>query len=447
MVTSVLQQETETHTFGVQPIGNSYFGNGTSRSTSLGFFSMLSDEFLLELLQKTDILVIGKLARVSKYFYCFCYHDDLWREFVLARYGGEFKFVKNWRTTFKKMFRPSEFVQDCPIKCMGVYSDLLYTSWRCKTVDLIELCTMRDNIDRRSNLSLQVFKKEYASKNRPVIITDIVQTWPAFKKWNHEYFLQSKKKFRAERVDLTYSDYKAYMDQCNEEAPLYLFDKNSPIDYQDDFSIPNYFEQDFFSVLGDGRRDYRWIIIGPTRSGSTFHIDPNSTSAFNAVITGSKKWILYPPNMIPPGVYPTKDGSEVTSPVSITEWYLNYYSQLHEDPDAYKPIEAICKAGEILFVPRGWWHSVVNLEDTIALTQNFVNEENIQEVCRFLRNKPEQVSGYKGNLYTDFMESLATQYPEIFKQIQQNEQEFISKKRKWENLAKDADSGFKFNFS
>ena len=40
---------------------------------------------------------------------------------------------------------------------------------------------------------------------------------------------------------------------------------------------------------------------GSKRSGSSFHKDPNSTSAWNAVIKGSKKWILYPPNVTPPG--------------------------------------------------------------------------------------------------------------------------------------------------
>ena len=40
---------------------------------------------------------------------------------------------------------------------------------------------------------------------------------------------------------------------------------------------------------------------GPERSGSSFHKDPNSTSAWNAVLRGSKKWILYPPHVTPPG--------------------------------------------------------------------------------------------------------------------------------------------------
>lgn len=39
----------------------------------------------------------------------------------------------------------------------------------------------------------------------------------------------------------------------------------------------------------------RWLIIGPHRSGSSFHVDPNATCAWNAVVSGAKKWILFPP--------------------------------------------------------------------------------------------------------------------------------------------------------
>jgi hypothetical protein len=51
----------------------------------------------------------------------------------------------------------------------------------------------------------------------------------------------------------------------------------------DDYAVPPHFADDLFEALGEeARPDYRWLIIGPKGSGSSFHVDPNATSAWNA---------------------------------------------------------------------------------------------------------------------------------------------------------------------
>lgn len=228
--------------------------------------------------------------------------------------------------------------------------------------------------------------------------------------------------FRAEAVDWPLRLYIEYMNDNQDESPLYLFDRSFVEKTgivvgrkkSGDYWPPECFGEDYFSVLGHQRPDRRWLIVGPTRSGSTFHKDPNATSAWNAVIHGSKYWIMFPPTIDsppPPGVYVSEDQSEVISPLSIAEWLLGFHAEARNTAGCR---EGICNAGEVLHVPSGWWHLVVNLSPSIAITQNFVPKKHLPKVLDFLKNKPEQVSGFLRELQDPhdlFLASMRKHYP------------------------------------
>jgi len=100
------------------------------------------------------------------------------------------------------------------------------------------------------------------------------------------------------------------------------------------------------------------LIVGPQRSGSAFHIDPNATHAWNAPIRGRKRWIFYPPGVPPPGVLPSSNGDDVIMPVSVGEWYLSFWDEhvknRNNKDKSKRPIECTVEPGSILFVPHGW---------------------------------------------------------------------------------------------
>ncbi|KAL9104477.1 MAG: hypothetical protein Q9163_000570 [Psora crenata] len=324
----------------------------------------------------------------------------------------------------------------------------------------------RNAIPRFHNLTSEEFATSWTQK--PFILTSPVKQWPIYETWSIEHLLEvyGNTLFRAESVDWPLNIYITYMRDNIDESPLYLFDHtfvpkmslsvtspSSPGSY----TPPLCFGHDLFSILGPQRPDHRWLIIGPERSGSTFHKDPNATSAWNAVVRGAKYWIMFPsgsgdhpPWPPPPGVFVSEDQGEVTSPLSIAEWLLGFHAQARR---MHGCMEGVCVQGEVLHVPSGWWHLVVNLEESIAITQNFVPEAHLGDVLAFLRDKPEQVSGFPKEVvspYGLFVEKLSAAYPELLeKGLEAMGNRRAGKKRKWEELRdgrKEHNEGTTFSF-
>ncbi|KAH8732993.1 hypothetical protein GQ44DRAFT_745226 [Phaeosphaeriaceae sp. PMI808] len=445
------------HPLAVKPAGNAYTASDNIKSRC-GTFAMLPDELLSHMLDSFDADTLVRLGTTCRALYAFTQLDELWRALFVSSPVEDFTWRGTWRATYLKT--PTKHITSIP--CPNLFSDVLYRPFQCAHTPLhpfIQGIPKTNEIARFSDLTPEEYTSTWT--NKPFILTSPVKQWPVYGTWTPEYLLSqySDLKFRAEAVDWPTKTYLSYMHAQSDESPLYIFDRAFATKTNMTLSGPTAhywpppcFGTDLFSVLGSQRPDCRWMIMGPSRSGSTFHVDPNATSAWNAVLTGKKYWLMFPPGPLPPGVILSPDGSEITSPLSIAEYLLTFHELARATPGCR---EGICDAGEILHVPGGWFHLVLNLEDSLALTQNFVPRSKVPDVLVFLRDKREEVSGFDKDVcetaYELFVERLGEEYPEILEEgLMELERRGKKGRGKWEELTKgsgeEEEGGFSFGF-
>lgn len=73
--------------------------------------------------------------------------------------------------------------------------------------------------------------------------------------------------------------------------------------------------------------------------------------------------------------------SPLLSSLLALQWFLEVYPLL---PPDQRPLEFVQQAGEVVYLPGGWWHCVLNLEHNVAVTHNFVSAANLERVVRFM---------------------------------------------------------------
>ncbi len=425
-----------THPLGVKPEGNLFlvddvFSVLVSKHQSLGrcFASLESDALILQVLGFLDGADLLALGCASKYMACFANHVDLWRDLFWAEGQPEkIIFGSSWKSTWMHAIRrPAKRIKPSPLR--NVFSDTLYAPYRASGLATV---VAPENIERVAlgSLTAEIFSTQFETPNKPVIITGVCEDVDDF--WGIESLVRrfasiDDPALTCGSVNMRMSDYAGYLRSelwRTDEAPYFVFDHPGFVKLISEerargnnmsgwiFDLQKILSPDLYDLLEPPfRPEHAWLLVGSDGGSSKWHVDPNSTSAWNAVILGSKKWLLLPPHLgPPPGVECSGDGFAVRQPLTLTEWFEGFYAET-KSRHGKNLVECVCGPGETVFVPRGWWHCVRNIGTTVAVTQNYVPESALSHVRQFLKRYPHCVSG----IDTEFRPMFGKKFDEILR--------------------------------
>jgi histone arginine demethylase JMJD6 len=172
----------------------------------------------------------------------------------------------------------------------------------------------------------------------------------------------------------TYQKYLNSLEGQLDDAPLAVYDSQFHLDERaailEEYEVPSCFRADLYELVDEEvRPPYRWILIGPPRSGTGLHVDPAGTHAWVTLLQGLKRWVLFPPTACRRRI---GMAGEFQIPSSI--WFRDHYDRVMADEAGREAIHVLQRPGETVYVPAGWPHLVLNLELSVAITHNYATE-------------------------------------------------------------------------
>jgi len=236
-------------------------------------------------------------------------------------------------------------------------------------------------IDRRADLSIEDFKKEYVRKGIPVVLEGAAKEWACVQKWSLDYFKEQHG-----------DDEIVFVDQHKLDLSHETLTLADVIDGIRD-GMDRYYR--FYPLLERHPEhladfDYKWLMqhrhkrtvlesfqvfIGGAGSYTPIH-NASPSNLFTQVV-GEKEWILYPNHYIPVvdpdpvrNIYrnaPPRIGEDAFNPFKPD---YGHSTALYEYIDGYK---VHLKPGDVLYNPCYYWHSVQNIGDSIGVGYRWLN--------------------------------------------------------------------------
>jgi len=155
---------------------------------------------------------------------------------------------------------------------------------------------------------------------------------------------------------------------------------------------------------------------GSSGSYTPCHFDSNG---FNIVfqVYGSKLWVLFPPSEYPK-MYPTRIPYEETSVFSEINILQPDYAK-HSKFDGLPSYSVTLNPGDVLFIPKHWWHYVESVSDSLSINSWFKME------CDIFDRMKEIITAIHMNVYMNGIQIRDETVMSLIKMSEMNRSELV----------------------
>jgi ribosomal protein L16 Arg81 hydroxylase len=227
-------------------------------------------------------------------------------------------------------------------------------------------------VDVVDTITPEAFKREYIDTNSPLLMRKVTDNWPAMKKWSFDFFanLQLPKQVFLEMNNVLQGggqyevmEYGDYIRQIANDSQ-----GHAPKGYLSVFKVFNAFPElrkdvDFSLLSQFKMKNTAKGWIGPAGTVTGYHVDWGDNVL--AQICGRKEVRLVSP-ADSKFMYPSKrfDQGTMSSEMDVDNLDTERFP-LFKRATEYR---VVIRPGEMLFIPRGWWHHVRSLDKSISVS-------------------------------------------------------------------------------
>jgi len=260
-------------------------------------------------------------------------------------------------------------------------------------------------IERVKSISEKDFVENYFKKQKPVVIENLTEDWPAYTKWHLNYI----KEIAGDKIVPLYDDRPvSHKDGFNEaHATMKMADYVSLLQSQ-----PTNYRIFLYNIMKEVpslKEDFKWpklglrlvkqlpmLFFGGTNSKVFMHFDIDYSNILHFNFNGEKQCMLFAPNQSKylykiPHALISREDIDFDNP-DFDKWPALQYAEGY-----------VCnlKHGEMLYMPEGYWHYMKYLTPSISMSlrafpSKFTNLANAfynVTIMRFFDNFMRRIQG------------------------------------------------------